>query len=164
MRILGTLLADMMQLQEETNNQRRESRGLVVLQEYVVEDAAEAADLVSKLVTAARPQPGSSSSSSNASYITELTQLQKSWKKALKIRAESAAIAAAINMPAAANLVMLKTAHVQQLAEQQLGFGDALCAEVALTGLCNNPSCAALGKSNEARVITSTCSRCKMVR
>jgi hypothetical protein len=53
---------------------------------------------------------------------------------------------------------------VRHLGQQQSAFGDACCVELALAGLCNNPSCAALGKSNEARVITSTCSRCKTAR
>jgi hypothetical protein len=170
MRVQGQLPADMIALQEESNNQNEASRGLVVLQEYVVKEAAEAADLISKLASAYRPQQmGSggglaSPSSSSSSYMTDLSQLQTSWKKALEIWEQGAVLAAMINMPQAANIVMLSTELVQQLAQQQTAFGDACCVELALAGLCNNPSCAALGKSNEARVIMSTCSRCKTAR
>jgi hypothetical protein len=162
MKIQGQLLADMVQLQEGNNNQNRATRDIVVLQEHIIKDADEAADLMSNVAFAYKQQQtGSSSSSSSGSsgYMADITQLQMSWKSAVVIWEQGAELAAAANIRG--DLAMLSTQLVRKLAQQQTAVGDVLCAELAVTGLSNNPSCGALGKSNEARVITSTCSRCK---
>jgi hypothetical protein len=168
LRLLGGAFGVLARIQKNINPLA--IRDQVVLKQVFVREAAAATDLLQKLLTQQQQQQqtgcriGSSSSSELGGEL--VAALQLSWAAAEACCRQAAAAAAASNdsSNSKAQNALLPAELMKQLAQQQTALGGLLCAELALPGLCNNPSCADVSKSSEARMVTSNCSRCKTAR
>jgi hypothetical protein len=154
-RFTGEVLPDVLQLQQAAD--------LVVVAQEIMREAAAATNVLCQLVQQ-QQQLGQRSGSSPTTDDESLAQLQQLWKTVLVDCDMQQSVAQLLGRPDGREVAALDSEALQQLGEQQVAVGDAVCAEVPLRQLCSNPACVALCKGSEACVVSNNCSRCKIIR